>query len=354
MPIYFLCPDDEEPYGGIRTIYRHAALLCRHGLEACIVHERRGFRYRWSRDEPPLLGWSSKRYRRKSSALPARLARRLERRFRPQPEDRPFAQLKGPPSFAISEADVVVIPELYGPHIAEIAPGVPKVVFNQGVYLTFYHYPQDLRGFAFPYRHPEVVATIVPSLDSVRFMEYVFPCAHVFRVRNSIDTDLFRFEEHKAPQVAYMPRRNRDDALRVLAILAARGALDGVEVVAIEGLSEQEVAAVLRRSAVFLNLGYQEGFGLPGIEAMACGAIVIGYDGGGGREYLLPELSYPVRSADVVAVAASVEQVLAEFGERPESLRELGRRASDFVSSEYSPAVEEKELLAAWSTILGR
>ena len=27
MPIYFLCPDDEEPFGEIRTNFRHAAIL---------------------------------------------------------------------------------------------------------------------------------------------------------------------------------------------------------------------------------------------------------------------------------------------------------------------------------------
>lgn len=354
MSIYFLCIDDEAPFGGIRTIYRHAAILRRHGLDAYVVQEHRGFRYRWSRDEVPVLSWSSKRYRRESSSLLARIARRVRRRFRPEPGDCPFAQLRGPASFSISDADVVVVPEIYGPRVAEIAPGVPKVIFNQGVYNTFHHYPQDLHGFPFPYRDPEVVATIVPSLDSVRFMEHSFPGARVFRVRNSIDTQLFSFEEKKALQIAYMPRRNCADARRVLAILAARNALDGVEVVAIHGLPAQEVAAVLRRSAIFLTLGYQEGFGLPGVEAMACGAMVVGFDGNGGREYLLPDLSYPVPTADIVSFAATVEQVLTDFRQRPEFLRERGRRASDFVRSEYSPGAEEKELLAAWNTILAR
>jgi len=354
MPIYFLCPDDVVPYGGIRTIYRHAAILRRHGFESYVVQEHRGFRYPWSQDETPVLGWSSKRYRPQSSSLPARGARRIKRHYRPDPVDRPFAQLKGPPSFAITADDVVVVPELYGPRIAEIAPGVPKVIFNQGVYLTFCIYPSDLRGFPFPYRHPDVLATIVPSLDSARFMEHAFPGARVFRVRNSIDTELFSFEPEKAPQIAYMPRRNRPDAMRVLAILAARGALDGVGLAEIAGVGVREVAAVLRRSAVFLTLGYQEGFGLPGIEAMACGAMVVGFDGNGGREYLLPELSYPVPTADVVAVAATVEQVLTDLRERPESLRERGRRASEFVRSEYAPAVEEAELLACWNAILER
>ena len=51
---------------------------------------------------------------------------------------------------------------------------------------------------------------------------------------------------------------------------------------------------------------------------------------------------------------ARVEQVLADFRERPELARERGRRASEFVRSEYSPEAEEEELLATWNAILAR
>src|SRR5664280_391854 len=95
MPIYFLCTDDEVPFGGIRTIYRHADILRRHGFDAYVVQERRGFRYRWTKFEAPVLGWSNKRYRRKSSSLPARIARRGGSREGPGPVDRAFGERKG-------------------------------------------------------------------------------------------------------------------------------------------------------------------------------------------------------------------------------------------------------------------
>ena len=43
----------------------------------------------------------------------------------------------------------------------------------------------------------------------------------------------------------------------------------------IENKSRNEVAKILQESQLFVNLVYQEGFGLPSAEAMACGCPVI-------------------------------------------------------------------------------
>jgi hypothetical protein len=40
---------------------------------------------------------------------------------------------------------------------------------------------------------------------------------------------------------------------------------------------------------LFVNLDYQEGFGLPSAEAMASACTVIGYHGMGGKEFYRPE-----------------------------------------------------------------
>ena len=60
----------------------------------------------------------------------------------------------------------------------------------------------------------------------------------------------------------------------------------------IVNLDETGVAACLRESLIFLSLGQHEGLPLPPAEAMACGAIVVGYDGFGGREYMRPEFGF--------------------------------------------------------------
>src|SRR3989442_1489939 len=110
--IYVLCPDYEPPSGGIRKLYRHVDVLIRHGFEASILHHRDGFRCKWFASTTPVTSLA---------------------RTRPGPED------------------VLVVPEVYGPDLAALAPGVAKVVFNQNAYLSFRGYGLDVADVRTPY-----------------------------------------------------------------------------------------------------------------------------------------------------------------------------------------------------------
>jgi glycosyltransferase involved in cell wall biosynthesis len=351
MRLLYLCPDYGSPSGGIRVIYRHVDVLRRNGYEAFVVHERQGFRCRWFDNETPILGWSSRRYGQDAS-MPQRALRLLRRGLRDVPRERLFLHLHERPSFDLEHDDVVVIPEMFGPQLAEIAPGIPKVIFNQNVYFSFKGYPADPRSIAFPYRARDVVATLVVSEDSKQFIQYAFPDVPVHRVRWSIDPFRFHVGDEKERRIAYMPRRGAADAAHVLTTLAARNALDGYEIVRIEGVNDEAVAQCLRQTLIFLSLGYHEGLPLPPAEAMACGAIVVGYDGFGGREYMLPEFSFPVPTADLMQFATTLEHVLALHEDQPERLRERSLEAAAFIAEHYSPQQEERELLSAWSSVL--
>jgi glycosyltransferase involved in cell wall biosynthesis len=49
--------------------------------------------------------------------------------------------------------------------------------------------------------------------------------------------------------------------------------------------SDEEIADVYNKSSIFISTSWWEGFGLPGLEAMACGCVVITSDSGGVKEY---------------------------------------------------------------------
>jgi hypothetical protein len=347
--LFYLCPDYVSPSGGIRVIYRHVDVLRQHGYEAFVVHERKDFCCGWFDHDTPILGWSSRRYGHDAS-MAQRALRHLRRGLRDVPHE--FLHLHERPSFHLKPDDVLVIPEIFGPQLAEIAPGIPKVIFNQNVYFSFKGYPADPRAIAFPYRARDVVATLVVSEDSRQFVQYAFPDVPAYRVRWSLDPFRFRPGDQKQRRIAYMPRRGARDAAHVLATLVARGALADYEIVPIEGLGDDAVAECLRQTLIFLSLGYHEGLPLPPAEAMACGAIVVGYDGFGGREYMLPEFSFPVPTADLVQFATTLERVLALHEYQPEALRERGVRAAAFIAEHYSPEQEERELLSVWNNVL--
>jgi glycosyltransferase involved in cell wall biosynthesis len=56
----------------------------------------------------------------------------------------------------------------------------------------------------------------------------------------------------------------------------------------LKDVSEVDFADNLRRSDIFFSHSYPEGFGLPALEAMASGTLIIGYPGGGGTDFMRP------------------------------------------------------------------
>jgi glycosyltransferase involved in cell wall biosynthesis len=310
--ILVMAPDWDFPSGGVRKLYRHVDVLRGHGLNAYIEHQTSGFGCSWFEHDTAIID--------PTYSWPPRAV------------------------------DMLVVPEQLSWQMVKKTPGIPKIVFNQGAYLTFKDMTDEFN--VLPYTHPDFLATIVVSEDSRSYLKYAFPHHPLHRIHNSINPQHFNFEPRKKPQIAYMPRKNIGDVTQVLLLLKCRDALEGFERMKIDKMNEEQVGAVLRESMIFLSLSGQEGMSMPPLEAMACGCIVVGYDGLGGREFLTPEHGFPVRQGDVQAFARTLESILAELREEPATLLEKARRASEFVARTYSPEQEERDIVDGWEKIL--
>ena len=91
---------------------------------------------------------------------------------------------------------------------------------------------------------------------------------------------LFAGERKLDDLVAYMPRRGVDFARACM-----RAARD-LDFDGIDGASEDETARRLKRAGVFLATAVGEEFGLPALEAMAAGCVVVSVPVKGGMEFL--------------------------------------------------------------------
>jgi glycosyltransferase involved in cell wall biosynthesis len=314
VPVFVLCPDHNKPSGGVKQLYRQVDVLNRSGWEASIVHHTRGFRCSWFPNE---------------------------------------TRIAYTDDLNLGAADHLVVPEVFGPVIADIQPGVPKIVYNQGGYLTFHGYSLEKNASPSPYQHPDVHAALVVSEDSRRYLQYVFPDLSVHRLHYGVDPAVFLCGTQKRRRIAFMPRRNREDVRQVLNALNYRGALDGFDLAPIDAKGEYETAELLRDSLVFLSFGRSEGFGLPAAEAMACGCIVVGFHGMGGREFFLPEHSYPVPQGDLMAFVLTAERVLGIARRSPERLLGQGRRAAAFIRERYSLEREQEDIVHFWTRTAG-
>jgi len=113
------------------------------------------------------------------------------------------------------------------------------------------------------------------------------------------------------------------------------GALEpGIPSTFLGRLSPPEVGEVLRRAAVLVLPSWEEGLGLPGIEALACGAALATTDTKGGRDYALDgETALVSPPRDPKLLADNVIRLLRE----PRLRSRLTRRGREQVLATYPP-----------------
>jgi hypothetical protein len=312
--VWMICPDWDHPSGGIRKQYRAVDVLNAAGVPAAIVHKRAGFRCSW--------------FEHDTRIVPAG-------------------------DIGVAPGDVIAVPEIYGASILSLPPGVRQVIFNQGAYLMLETFT-DGRTAVAPYRdNPDLAAVVVVSDDSAEVLRYAFPDVPVVRIRHGLDP-----ARHHPPteppgrRIAYMPRRRADEAAQVLGLLELRGVLDGWDVVAIERRTEAEVADILRSSRIFLSFSQLEGFGLPPLEALACGCLVAGFHGFGGRELFRPPFAVPVEDGDLVGFARAVEELIRLADDDPAAMRAAADAGSRFALERYSAEAERQDLVNAFAPLL--
>jgi hypothetical protein len=303
--VYYACPDTNKPHGGIRSIYQHVDILNSLGVAAFVAHQRQGFVCDWFEHQTKVVA-----------------------------ED----------EVTLTPADIIVIPEVYMPHIRNIPAGPRLVVFSQGAYLSFGDV-QSVSSWKYCLDERKLEAIIVVSRDSEEYMRYAFPGVSVVRVRNLVDDQIFHpAERPPGRRIAVMPGNGKKLYNQVLSLLTMRGSLDGWEVAYIDGLPQREVAEVLRSAAIFLSFSEREGFGMPPAEAMACGCYVVGFTGLGGREFFYPDLCAPVEEGNVLALANAAEQAMSNFNIDASNIRKVTLKASSIIRNEYSIEKQTRDI----------
>lgn len=100
----------------------------------------------------------------------------------------------------------------------------------------------------------------------------------------------------------------------------------------VDGLTQQEIIKEYQKADIFLATGYPEGLSLPPLEAMLCGCAVVGFTGGGAREYMFDaDTAMVADDGDCETAATKLLSVLND-SKLKDSLRQRGMAKA----SEYS------------------
>jgi len=277
MPrIHYLCHDNSRPSGGVRTIYHHVHHLVESGFDASVVHFKPGFKIEWFGQDVPVIDGSR--------------------------------------DLRVTHHDWVVIPDDL-PAALESFNKVQchKAVFCQGHFHIFHHLPMEKTWTDYG------VETILGSSREIgKFVHFVFGLEST-NIPAAIDHNLYTPDPKvRRLQIAYMPRKGSWNIRQVRGILWHRcPALRSIPWIPIENMSESETAKTLQESALFLSTSFREGFGLPPLEAMACGCIVVGFTGGGGKEYARDANGFWVADEDPIGLADTLEKVLNDLCQDP-------------------------------------
>src|SRR5262249_30646296 len=129
---------------------------------------------------------------------------------------------------------------------------------------------------------------VCQSLIAKGFLERVLKLRDVAVIPCAIDPDLFH-PRLKTSQIAFIPRKLPREAAVIQSVFALKYPQLRVSWQVIDKRSESETAEIFGRSTIVLSLPYLESFGLVPLEAMASGAIVVGFTGYGGQEYATQE-----------------------------------------------------------------
>lgn len=250
-------------------IYDHIRALVKLGVDAYVMHERSGYCYPWIDSPVPSLADTELR-----------------------------------------STDHIVIPEIKAAKLAPklVAAGLRYSIFVQnGYYLSQRDGTLSDDDVDFAYEQASYILSISDDTSSLIRLHYPELASRVVRMTCTLDSALFHASDAKQKLITYMPRKNGAHAAAVVFALH-RYLSDGWTVAPIDGLSISGVAEVMSRSRIFLSFSGMEGLGLPPVEAAMCGNYVIGYHGGGGKEYWFgPNF----QSVEVGDVAGFVEQIVA-------------------------------------------
>ena len=157
------------------------------------------------------------------------------------------------------------------------------------------------------------MAVIVNSEHTGRGVHKIFdvPYYKIVHYRIGIDSNLYYPETKWSKTACFLTYKNTNFASFMNSYFP--GKYPDWNLTSINALSKEETAAVFRRSKLFLSFGGPEGFGLPPLEAALSGCKVIGFDGGGGKEFFKSPVFTTVNHLDNLDFIDKLDKVIADI-----------------------------------------
>ena len=248
----------------------------------------------------------------------------------------------------IGEGDIVVVPESW-PKILRAFSKMEcrKIIHCQNPYYLFHSFDSvnaiDETGYT------TMLSCSTFTTQSVRLFGYSH---EIHTIRPRLAAEFFKGDSDKKLQIAYMPRKRENETIFLKGLFKSLyPEYRDIPWVPIKNMTRRECAEILRESDIFASFSFAEGSGLPPLEAMACGCIVAGFDGQGGKDYATPANGFWVEEGDYVGFAHQLANAIR--ASKSEGWRNDLKDACSLTTEGFSPARFKLAMATAWKSILG-
>lgn len=301
--IIYACPDNPNPSGGVRRLYRHVEILSRNGVEAYVMHQSRAFAINWFETDAKTIYL----------------------------DDRP----------EFLPADTIVIPEVMTRLMIDLRASVAKrIVYALNWANIFKYMPIGLNWPKLGIKE----ALAGSQYERHFIMESMGIDAPV--IASGTDSTLFSPSQEKHLQIAYMPRKEwlAPAILGTFRSMCPEHCM--VPFIEIGNASHKEVAKCLTKAAIFLSATFPEGLARPPLEAMSSGCIVVGFNGRGAAEYMKDGYNcYVAEDGDILGAVHGLKRAVEEIQTGAAQSMAAAARAT---ALRYDLATEEKRVLSYW------
>jgi len=163
-------------------------------------------------------------------------------------------------------------------------------------------------------------------------------------IPSGIDRDIFfeKEEERETSRILFIGDKNQTEIDRVKPELLK---IPSVQLSHAKDFNENEMATEYRKSDIFLAFGKYEGLPRTVLEAMASGCVVVGYDGGGGKDFMKHRKTAMVARKKGDILKYSIELISNH------ALKERVRQGGKQASSRYTLEAQSRSLLATFQTV---
>ena len=334
--IIYVLPAHKAPSGGSKVIYQHSELINKFKIDnvsSHILHLKKkkidkillSLKKRMFNKPSKKYGWRGDEMKTAKSFVPSSSWTKHK------------IQIKNDMNFN-AKTDFVILPEIWA-HFANnflIKNKIKYSIFVQGFYHmnSFYDHKKLFES----YKRSEFIIT--PSEETYECLKNFFPNQKnkILKVNLSFDHKKFKIPNKKDNLITFMPRK-LGDHFHILSLLLSNKLPKKWRMESLSNLYEKKLFAKLGKSKIFLSFSYTEGFGMPPLEAAIAGNKVIGYTGGGGKEYWRKPIFEEIQSGDIKYFS---EKISDSVNNLPATWHKKTLAHRKKLINKYSPVNEKK------------